>query len=215
MGSVHLAQQLKHDLSNGVIPVNHHYLPAQSWLAQHYGVSRSSIREAMSSLVHQGVISIKQGQRARYTPLNPDQLVQELSQLLNSSSIGNEHYEDVRCWIEMEIAARAARSPNNELLHKLQAATERLRCATTIADAVAADHAFHQSLADATGNQLFTLLYQVLSDMIQTKQYASLSSAASNYVVGDHQRIIAAIRCADEQQARQAMAQHLEQTKPD
>ncbi|HEX5127796.1 MAG TPA: FadR/GntR family transcriptional regulator [Rhodocyclaceae bacterium] len=191
-------------------------LPTERELMVMYGVSRTVVREATSSLRSAGRITTQQGRGAFV--LGASQLLQFDVELAAQSS-GQDLLDilDIRIGLESEAAALAARrrTPATlELMTQTLAALEVSLHAGSSARSL--DLEFHLSIARAAGNHYFADLLGKLSRVPtpSTRQYmhANNPRARSEHlqrVRFEHTEIFQAIKRGDADVARAAMRLHL------
>jgi GntR family transcriptional regulator, transcriptional repressor for pyruvate dehydrogenase complex len=195
-------------------------LPPERELMERYGVSRTVVREATSSLRASGRVATHQGRGAfvlsappafRFT-IDPAQL-STLRDVL--------HVMDVRVAIEAEAASLAATR---------HSATQLAAVATALADLAASmrkpagnsasDVAFHLAIAGATGNGYFAQLLQELSPRMLPRQRLDLFGGDRRRKLDylkrlqqEHTDIFLAIERRDPDAARAAMRLHLSNSR--
>lgn len=155
--STQLADRMRERIGSGDWPVGMR-IPAESALVAELGVSRNSVREAVRSLVHAGLLDARPGDgtyvRAR----------SELTAVLERRVRRGDPRDvaEVRSVLEREgarLAATRARPQDLEAVRTALRERDRARDATTF---VAADLAFHRALVAASGNELLTELFENL-----------------------------------------------------
>jgi GntR family transcriptional regulator, transcriptional repressor for pyruvate dehydrogenase complex len=195
-------------------------LPAESELAERFGVSRPVVREALARLRATGLIVSRKGSgsyvRKRHAPLGVDQTrfgpVGSLAEV-------KQCYE-FRVGLEGEAAFCAARHRDEEALSALRTALERLD--TAIADGavgMSADFEFHLAVARASGNDFFETV--MLSMRIPIEFAINLARSLSLTrprehrltVQAEHVALFEAIEAGDAEAARRAMRAHIENTR--
>ena len=186
-------------------------LPAEPVLAQHMGVGRSTVREAVRVLAHAGVLEVRQGAgtfvRATTSPSDFAIRLQRAAAL--------EVYE-VRRALEVEAAGLAALRRTADDLAAIDHALVRRMEAHKKGDErtyLAADLAFHKAVVDAAHNPLLSALYgssiaaiaraieDVVTDPSMTKDHSAL-----------HDKLALAIRQKDQHAAITAVRRHLDGT---
>jgi GntR family transcriptional repressor for pyruvate dehydrogenase complex len=99
----------------------------------------------------------------------------------------------------------------------MEAAVEALNAKQlTAAEFAAADLAFHNSLAEAADNQLFTLLVNSLNDVmleVRKSVYRADGAKAASRGYRYHSQILAAIKARNVEGAREAMIEHLAEAR--
>ncbi|HOX02206.1 MAG TPA: FadR/GntR family transcriptional regulator [Candidatus Paceibacterota bacterium] len=185
-------------------------LPAEGSLATQLGVSRNVMRESMRNLRMQGLIEISQGRRPRVKPADPIAVTNTLEALLRRSNNSFLHLMQVRVPLEVEIAALAAQHVTPDDLARLAALIEDLKANRSLEEWIDADVAFHQFLAQATGNPIFLLIMDSIRSLLRTFQENTYSHVDTSHAVQGHTNILRAIQRQDSQGARTAMLNHLQ-----
>ncbi len=198
-----LVRELRRDRSD-------EWLPPERALATQLGVSRTVVREATKRLELQGLVEVLHGVGIRrsanlHKPLNGSLalLIPDEAGRLNQSL-------EVRLAIEPEVARVAAIRATSAQLRELRKAHARLEQATELPDAVEADINFHRALARATGNEIFGLLLETLSDLGRESRMATISHAGVKRAIEHHAAILNAVSEGDEAAAAKAMRHHIE-----
>ncbi|MBK6009226.1 FadR family transcriptional regulator [Ramlibacter ginsenosidimutans] len=128
-------------------------LPTESALAASYGVSRPTIREALSRLRSDGVIDSRRG-AGSFVVRMPAAPVASLTPIRSLADV--ERYYAFRSCVEAGAAAEAAEFRNADDLQALQAAYDALNAAEERAgSAVEADVQFHLAIARCSHNPFF------------------------------------------------------------
>jgi DNA-binding FadR family transcriptional regulator len=136
-------------------------LPTEPELMQHFGVGRSSIREAVKILVNRGMVKVQQGVGMFIISTEP---VEPLSRKLMRA-----HYEDlneVRLLLEVKIAEKAAVHRSARHLARMKAfLKDRARFAkeNNKEETIQADIDFHSTIAEASGNPILVDLYKTIA----------------------------------------------------
>lgn len=141
-------------------------LPSEVTLAAELGVGRSSVREAVRLLAHDGLLDVRHGS-GTYAAEEPQE-VRDVTRLLRRARL-LEVYE-VRRALEVEAARLAARRVRPEDLTRLTDGLKRRQKAAGTGPAafVDADLAFHRTVVELSGNAvllgLFTSVLPVLRE---------------------------------------------------
>jgi GntR family transcriptional regulator, transcriptional repressor for pyruvate dehydrogenase complex len=181
-------------------------LPAIVELSASYGVSPPVVREALARLKSEGLVRIRHGAGAFVAdrPLRPFHIrTAEVIRVL-----------ELRLGVETEAAALAAARADAADLKRIGAALEAMRRHIARGgDASGADLRFHQAVARAAHNPLFTefvaFLQEHLRDGVALSHEGSRRRGVMHEVLEEHQRIVAAIEAADVDAAREAARRHL------
>jgi DNA-binding FadR family transcriptional regulator len=193
-------------------------LPTEQELMTEYGVGKSAIREAVRIVATKGLVQVVQGSGMRVAPQRRWNLIDpELVTLAGRSVVSMEHLLEVRRTVEPGIAVLAARHATEDDLDELERIVER-----TVADGddgpaiVAHDVAFHDALAAATDNPLYTILLGSLTELqVEMRRGLIRSPRARERGLGFHRRILAALRARDEPLVRDLMVDHIQQVTED
>ena len=195
-------------------------LPPERSLMQSYGVSRTVVREAISSLRAGGRVDTQQGRGAfvlasvmpMHYALDPSdaERVGDVLQIM-----------DLRLALETEAAAMVARSRTEAQMESIRAAFDQL--AEDIGrgkSSVAADVRFHLEIVRATGNAYFRGLFEQLSPLLIPRGRVDLfrrdRAQQRRYLEGvqqEHAQIIGAIARRDPDAARAAVRLHLSNSR--
>ena len=193
--------QLEHAIRSGKFEVGQK-LPSEHELARALGVSRPVLREALGHLRALGLIVSKNGRGTYVGSVSRGPL------LLGRYSL-DELYE-LRSLLEVKTAALAAERRQKRDLVRLRRAVEALEECTIVQEWVRLDAAFHVALAEATRNQLYAHLIEVLRDvLVEQSQVAASVEGRINNANHEHRRIYEAVSDQDPARAKRAMAAHL------
>lgn len=139
-------------------------LPTQDRLAAQLGLSRSSLREAVSALTLLGVLDARQGDGTYVTSLRPDLLVGVIGyavDLLQDRSL-LELFE-VRRVLEPAATAMAATRITDDELAGVRDCLIRMETLSDPEEFVAADMEFHDRIVQAAGNATLASLVRGFS----------------------------------------------------
>lgn len=192
-----------------------HKLPSEKKLCEQFSVSRSVVREAVSQLKSEGLVSSQQGRGVFVNERGARQ-----SFRLDPTRLDD--VEEVGYVIELLIAieATAARlaalrhTPDN--LKRIKQALVGMEYAIVhdqLGDAE--DYAFHQAIVDATQNPHLITLNEYLEQHIRRLIRKARSNTAQyhqnlvEYVQEEHRAIVRAIEAGDPDAAAKAAESHL------
>lgn len=218
-----LAGELAHRLSTRI--VDGHYaagdkLPREADLMHEFGVSRTVVREAISSLQAGGRVETRHGVGSFV--LSPQDALpfriehEQLGILTDVISL-----LEVRIGLETESAALAAQRRTFADLSKIRGALDAfVQALNEGRDAVDADLAFHRCLAQASGNSHFADLLEAIGSRGVPRHRLGkddpLKAGRSAYlqrVQQEHEAIYNAIEAQDSEAARAAMRTHLSNSR--
>jgi len=201
-----IAQKLGRQIDAGKYPPGSR-LPAERELAEQFGVSRVTIREAEIALQALGRISIKTGSGV---------YVEESSSGQNGifPEISAFELTEARALFESEAAALAAEQMSDETIAELERLVEVM--SSTGGDDAAgevADHDFHRTIAAASNNAaimyLIETMWKMRDEIAPVKAvYDSICSEDIGARGSEHAEILDAVRARNPAAARAAMRQH-------
>ncbi len=192
-------------------------LPAESDLAERFGVSRPIVREALSRLRSEGAIVSRRGSGS-YVRKRGEPPAQAPFGSLSSLAQVRKCYL-FRASIEGEAAYYAASSRTAETLAGVRQALDKLEAAVlgrTIG--LSPDYEFHLAIAHASGNEFFDAVMRQLQTPIEftinLARSLSLTRTQKHLMTiqGEHVEIYRAIEAGDADTARRAMRTHLDNT---
>ena len=188
-------------------------LPSERNLADQFGVSRNTLREALRSLEIAGLLELKKGATggAFIREGGGDAVVAGLSDLYRLGNIRPQHLTEARILIGTEVARLAcARRTSADLkaLEKNVAEAETATKAGDLGRRAEIHYEFHSLLARAAKNPVLTILTDALMEM--TRHFVEAVGYQPNpYVMPSRKRLLAALRAKDGDAAAKEMASML------
>lgn len=201
-----IASDVREQLAGGRYSVGDR-LPSERDLAQHYKVSRPTVREALIALELDGLVEVRTNSGVYVAALLPP------GGAPGKTDVGPFELLEARRLFESEICALAATVIEPDRIATLRRLVEDMESAdVTIAEA--ADRAFHVEIARATNNSAIestvTMLWDARDESAQYKLLASKGRAAGVAPrLSEHHRIVDALAAASPDRAREAMQDHL------
>lgn len=201
-----VANQILELIDSGVFPPGSR-LPGERDLAQQFGVSRVSIREAEIALQAQGRLQIKVGSGA-YVLDGSDRPLGGLPK------VGPFELTEARALFEAESAALAAPIITDEAIAELEGYIGIMSGKVEgDMNADEADAAFHKAIARATNNHaiMFVIdsMWEMRTEAAQLQRvYKKVCSKDSSHREDEHQAILDALKNRDSAAARKAMRAH-------
>ncbi|VAV98071.1 Transcriptional regulator, GntR family [hydrothermal vent metagenome] len=199
-----VAEQITDLIKGGVFPAGAR-LPGERELAERFGVSRVTIREAEIALQAIGRIEIKTGSGVY---------------VCEKQSGNSAHLPDVsafelteaRSLFESEAAALAARNISDQDLKKLEELIDQM-ASSDDAISTEADQQFHVLIAKASGNAAIVhtieTLWRMREELPDVKAtYEAVCETDAAYRAKEHQGICDALLARDPDAARSAMREH-------
>jgi GntR family transcriptional repressor for pyruvate dehydrogenase complex len=185
-------------------------LMSERELAERLGVSRTSVRQALTALKVLGLVDIRHGDGV-YLLRAPGDVIASFATEIVDSEIDHPMIWEVREAIEVQAARLAARRHGPEDLEAMREALAAME--TSIAageDGIAGDRSFHHAIVVAAGNALLQQLTEQLADLIDRTSAASLTLVGRPPIsLEGHRAILDAIECRDESAAADRMRRHV------
>ena len=188
-------------------------LPTESELAASYGVSRPTIREALSRLRSDGVIDSKRG-AGSFVVRMPAAPTRTLALIRSLADV--ERYYTFRSCVEAGAAAEAAEYRTAEDLQALQAAFEALnQKEESGGSAVEEDVRFHLAIARCSHNPFFVATIETsvapIRQFMELAQNAteSRSPVRASVTYSEHQAVVDAIVRRAPAEAAEAIRTHI------
>ncbi|HAU5563911.1 TPA: transcriptional regulator LldR [Serratia fonticola] len=205
----------KHQLESGM------RLPAERQLAAEFGVSRSSLREAIQQLISSGVLISKRGGGTwlcePQEPWSEQRIVEPIRQLLADDPDYRWDILEARHAIEASTAWHAALRATEADKEKLRLAFDALLKMHDCDDpdiAAQADLRFHLAIAEASHNVVLLQTMRGFFDLLQSsvlhsRQRMYTQPVIFNRLNEQHQAMFDAVMAGDAESARQAAMDHL------
>ena len=199
-----VAEQITDLIEDGVFPAGAR-LPGERELAERFGVSRVTIREAEIALQAIGRIEIKTGSGVYVCEEQP----KEAGHLPDVSAF---ELTEARLLFESEAAALAAKNISDEDIAKLGALIERMGSKDE-AVSTDADQQFHITIAKASGNvaiaHTIETLWRMRDEQPDVKAtYDAVCVTDAAFRATEHQEICDALFARDPEAAKKAMQSH-------
>lgn len=193
-------------------------LPSSAELCEEFGVSRTVIREALTSLKVAGRVTTRQGAGAYVTEKDARALNFEISRIEDIRSAME--ILELRLGVEIQSVALAAARRTPEALAEIARAYDVIETLETDNAEVEAraDFDFHLAIAHATRNPHFPSFLEAVMESINFElvlKHRQSARSQGNYlkkINREHAAILSAITQGDVKAARNAMAAHLEES---
>lgn len=185
-------------------------LPPERDLATSLGVSRSSVREAISALVTLGVLESRRGAGVFVTELDPTTVLTSLSHVM--VLVADRHPDGIahlHAQIEASTAARAAARVSTEGLVALEQALTELRIAAGEPRPRGGADSFTRSIARLSEDRFHRALARLAGDPVAEGMIALLRASRDRWHTGpgpallsSHERLVDAIARREPEEAR-------------
>jgi DNA-binding FadR family transcriptional regulator len=187
-------------------------------MADEFGVSRPTLREALRLLSASHLIRVGRGRTGGvFVASTPSEgmsrnVSESIALMLAAQSISMEELLDARLSLEVPIAGRAAVNADDEVCERLEAAIDAAvghRPGTPPFNA--ADGSFHRILAEAAGNDLLRALTAWILEVLQPTLVAHIAvNVEADAILAQHRAILRAVRRHQRGAAEKAMQAHIE-----
>jgi GntR family transcriptional regulator, transcriptional repressor for pyruvate dehydrogenase complex len=187
-------------------------------LADDFGVSRPTMREALRLLSAAHLIRVGRGRSGGiFVARTPSEgmsrnLSESIALMLAAQTISMRELLDARLSLEVPIAGRAAVNADDGVVARLEEAIEDAsshKPGTEPFDS--ADSRFHSTLAEASGNDLLFALTGWILEVLQPTLVTHIASRVDPEAILDQHRAIArAVKRRQRSAAEKAMAAHIE-----
>ncbi|MFT4172206.1 MAG: FadR/GntR family transcriptional regulator [Rhodocyclaceae bacterium] len=198
-------------MSNGDFPEQSR-LPTETELAQQYGVSRPTVREALSRLRLDGLIASRRGSGS-YVLRRPDRNIKRFAPIESLADV--QRCFAFRIALESAAAGLAAELRTPRDLEDIRRALDQLDRVRESDLGVEEDQTFHISIARASQNVFFVTALEMIADQMrvamQLSRSLSLEKSRSRreLVQAEHREIVTAIEKGSATDAAEAMRLHL------
>jgi DNA-binding FadR family transcriptional regulator len=214
-----VADQLRAHILSGDLPPDHR-LPSEEELGREFGISRTTVREALRSLAAQGLVRTARGASGGSFVMRPtpehiaDHLRVNVNLLVQAGDVSLEQFLEVRGELEILATRLAAQRRTEEQLELMRAAVPGAAVGSTVQPRY--EHRdFHSLVCEASGNTLLIVTTEPIFSVLHGRiRQAGLPEAFFRGLDDDHARILAAIESGDSDAAAEAMADHLEFLRP-
>jgi GntR family transcriptional regulator, transcriptional repressor for pyruvate dehydrogenase complex len=192
-------------------------LPPETELAEQFGVSRPTVREALGALVSSGLIRKVPGVAGGsfVNTVTPDSLGRMLSEsvdtILRLGTLQIGELTELRKVLEVPSARWAAAHRTDADVATLHSIVQKQR-ETTIDDPKIPeyDFEFHTTISQASGNRLLASFVAAVHGATHPVEYLEVTPKVGSHTVKQHMAIVSAIEAGDGEAAAQAMETHLD-----
>ena len=208
VGAGDIAVHVRRRITGGEL-LNGERLPPERAFAEHFGVSRGTVRDALRRLEEGGFVEKRPGSGTyvAYSEVETASIARATSPL---------ELIDTRFALEPQIVRLAVLNATERPLSKAERALEVMDRSEDDADTFAAgDETFHLALAECTRNAMLVWITERVSEVRNNAEWSrmrqiTLSRAMIRRYNDQHRSILDAVRARDAEQAARAMRAHLE-----
>lgn len=189
-------------------------LPPERQLARDLKASRVAVREALRTLELRGLVEVRQGSTGGYFVCEADDrpLVRDFETLIRLGRVSLAQLIEARRLIEPEVAFLAAQRVSDTDL-KMLAATldQRSEQAAAGVPPRSLDLDFHRALAEAARNPVHAVVTHAIIELAEVVvPRPELTDADHAQIDAAHRRVFEAVAAGRAEEARVAMAAHID-----
>jgi len=188
-------------------------LPPERELAEVFGVSRTSVRDAIRVLETQGLVEPRHGHGTFVHQIPIDAIIGPLADALSAGKDLTAELFDMRKMLEPPLARAAALRATPEDVQAMEEILRRhARRIEAGKTAIDEDNAFHYRIAAAAKNRVVLRTVDALMGLLRESRARWLQGPGrSERSLAGHRRILDAIRKGDADKAADAMRVHIEE----
>ncbi|MEG1260856.1 MAG: FadR/GntR family transcriptional regulator [Akkermansia sp.] len=195
---------MEHDIRVGLWQVGDR-IPPEPELSKLFSVSHNTVREAVQSLIHAGMLEARPGD-GTYVMAN-DRFAVAMNNRLNEAELSK--ILEARLALEKEIARLAATNRTQDDLKKLEHALAQ--CSTRCHDGITDDMQFHATVAEATHNPVLAELYGIIIRHLMTHlEMLLVEKQYDEAAIQLHVELTQAIRNSNADQAQEIIIKIIE-----
>lgn len=185
-------------------------LPAERDMAQRFGVSRTTLRDAIRDLELLGLLKVRQGNGSTVRRPNGETLASPFRNLLRICPQSATDLLEFRRLLEPQMAALAAKRRTDEHILALETLLKRQEVLVETGKRLTnEDISFHSLIAQIAGNATTLSILATLQSLLRDLRTKMLTGDQPQLGYKQHKKIAAAIIAQSEDAARDAMLEHL------
>jgi DNA-binding FadR family transcriptional regulator len=188
-------------------------LPSERLLAEQFGVSRNTVREAIRMMEISGLVRLKLGAAGGAFIAEPDPGIaaRGLADALQLTTLSLSDITEARLWVESIVVRVACERMTEEQLRALHDNVDEVSKLSAEGnwERKAIVHVeFHNLLADATGNPVMAVLMRSMADLLRELALA-VGPSTDDIIVRSRRRLLRHLRNRDADKAVLEMQRHL------
>lgn len=210
-------EEIKELIATGKVKPNDRF-PPENELAEMFGVSRPTIREAIKIFNYLGVLASHTGKGTYVSDrasISSEALTWsillgdvELAELIEIREILEE-----RSILKLTRKVREAPESTKDTMEKLDVQIQKMKIALDMnskEDLTEADYEFHALIIAGSGNSLFSAIFNTLKAFMHEEiKRTHRSSQTNEHILTEHLIIFEAIKSADHEEALRAFRNHI------
>jgi len=207
-----IISQIRELISSGKINPGEK-LPPERKLAEHLGVSRSQVREAISKLEVYGIVKVQPQSGTTVSGIGIVALEGLLTDILRIDRADFKSLVDTRVLLEKEAARLAAIHRSEENLVQMSIALDQYeKELSQNSVAIEQDLMFHLKIAEASSNSVLRSLMMIITpDILKSFTNLKVCNEANNKkTIDEHRMIVEMISERNPEEAMRVMELHLD-----
>lgn len=190
-------------------------LPPEREMAKKYGVSRTSVREALRTLEILGVVQSIQGSGNFIAADVEKSMIESMSMMFLLQQVDAVQINQLREALEMKAVLLAVQQISEEQIERLEEIVKEMSESVDEKQTSLLDKQLHYTLAAASNNVMIVQILEVLSVIlemhIENRRSEILSDPSNSRRLQEiHENIVKAIRMKNSAEAYDAMTEHFE-----
>jgi len=207
-----VCDQIRQQMADGVLSAGDR-LPPERELAEQFGVSRSSVREALRSLEMAGLVQAQTGINGGFyiKQSHPEGITQAVRDMVALNQVPVSDVTEARILLTGLAIRLAAERGTEEDFAAIEADIDRFAALVSKDEPLydnAAITAFYRLIAKATHNEVIVMLIDALSEIVGAL-LVRIDSAPHRDVVRVRRKVLRLLRERDADRASAALAKHL------
>jgi GntR family transcriptional regulator, transcriptional repressor for pyruvate dehydrogenase complex len=188
-----IADQIRAELSSGRLKVGSK-LPAERMLAEQFGVSRNTLREALRSLEHAGLIRLQKGATggAFISERSGETVMTGLMDMYRLGAIHPAQLTEARIWLESIVVREACKRATAADLRALNdniAAAEKALATGEFVERAEINIEFHRILTRITANPIMVTVMNGVLDVLR-EFVVKIGSFDNSFVLKSRRRFM-------------------------
>ncbi|MDO5541004.1 MAG: FadR/GntR family transcriptional regulator [Eubacteriales bacterium] len=207
--SMQIQQTMQKRILNNEYKINE-YLPSEAALCEEFGVSRTTLRDAVSGLVEKGLVKRQQGKGVLVIDNTDSVFTHSLRNMMLLGNYNVREFFETREMIECQMAYFASKRATQQQVDELLTCIRKMESITdNTNEYVANDMKFHQIIARASANRLLIAVYDAMGPMLEeVVNWVVVNGGKVESTMRCHMKIYECIKDHDSDGAKQATKEH-------
>lgn len=185
-------------------------IPSENQLAEAFGVSRITVREALLRLSALGLLETRFGSGTYVKEVTPTTLVNSIMPSVYIDSNSMLEVLEYRQVFEVKTAGLAARKATDEGIKELERIyADMVRNQDSLTDFAESDLEFHLALSTMTNNSMLIATMNVIKSALSVAMQQIIEYRGNDGGLADHAKLIESIRAHDEEETMRLMEEHI------